>query len=173
MEEFEQIKEEDIFRYVHGKETLPLDKLKIIENNWKIFIKDIEICKKLTETKNIEFLKIADAQNFIIEKTKIITLYPQFQKKNDTVFILAAASSIVENKITAQTFLDNDSKYLLKILSSNEKSKILLFTDESQVLHNFKLKLYSTSNVFFCENENFSIPPEELNKIEKIELEIL
>ncbi len=155
------ITEKDIFDFVFYPLELNPAKKKFISDNLEKFAQQIEILKKLeNNSTEVDEKLIASfefkSKNFG-KRQKSKTLLKQdsggYPKKNE-VWKFAAASMKLNKKIITETFMDVDSKYLLKLLVSNKLTKMFLFANDNSQLKNMKVTLYPSGESYLMQDNS-------------------
>ncbi len=167
-----KITEEDIFKYVFYLESLDAEKKSFINDNYSKYVQEIEFCREMKSEEEIELPQIIIDKllSRICENSKIITLYPQIEKKNEQKMFLAAASNTEEYQISSLTLIDKNSDYLIKILNYNQHSEIFVFSNDFSPINKFNLTILPQSLKLSNEDSAKLITTEKLANIEKIEL---
>ena len=169
-----KITERDIFNFVFYNDLLSTEKREYIEESGN-FSKGIRFYQSLKEAIN-QNLSV-EIKNFISEKIPAYNpikfkLYPikdvKSKKKNSNL-TLAADSPETNTKMEASTFIDEEKRYLAKLLVSDKSSKIYVFSTNDEQLENYKLIIHPSNKIF--EQINNSQPlivdsPIEVSSIE-------
>lgn len=172
-----KISERDIFNFVFFPAILSIEKRKYLESigiyNDEIRFYE-ELKKDLSDELSAEIKsKIAQRiPNYRFEK--IFFLYPTYEnnsKRKTDKSILAAASPINQTSITASSFVDEKNQFLIRILKSENKSKIYVFSTVDEVIKNFKIIIKPSGQVFEQQDNTHPICFDKQIEIENIELQ--
>lgn len=168
-----KILEKDLFNFIFHPEILD-EKKHFYLKNGNNFIKEIEFLRNIKRYYKEKISKeiinkikesIAKKNNFkIIKLSKIINY--NAPKSNDLV--LAADSPKLNKKQSIETFEDEDSKYLIKIICSPTSNKIYLFNKDDEEMHNVKLYLEPSGESYIMESSRKPLilsPKQEITNI--------
>lgn len=171
------IDERDIFNFVFFNYLLSEEKIRYIESNEeKIdginFYRSLK--KSITEPLSKE-KKVKIAAKIPAYKTlKIIKLYPvkdEIERKPSEVPILAAASPEQAPVVSAQSFIDEDKTFLIRLLRIDNKTKIFTFPITHIDIKNFNIILHPEERIYSIHNGE-PIVIEGTLKVESINVEI-
>lgn len=168
-----EILERDIFDFIFYPEILEKSKHIFIKNSGN-FKKEIDFLRNIKshyqgKISDEIIKKIRDSitkQNYfkIIKLNKIINC--NSPKSNDLV--LAADSPKLNKKQSIETFEDEDSNYLIKIICSTTSNKIYLFNKDNIEMHNVKLYLEPSGESYIMESSKKPLilsPKQEISNI--------
>lgn len=162
-----KIREKDIFKFVFYPLELSSTKKEFISNNYDKFATQIKAFENVRDNSvNVDEKLFEEFQS----KSKNFGKEPRRKflekrvsnnqlKKNDT-WKFAADSMTLNKKIITETFMDSDSKYLLKLLVSNELTKLFLFSHDNSQLKNMKVTLYPSGDSYIMKDNS---KPLEIN----------
>ena len=106
--------------------------------------------------------------------SNIISLHPLkapvIQKRNQSR--LAADSIDLSPKMTTKTFVDNEKEYLIKVLSSEETTKIFVFSTNDEVVKDFDILIEPQNLKYHCEDNSEPLQIDQLVDPEKIQLQL-
>ncbi|MCH7771075.1 MAG: hypothetical protein IIA49_08680, partial [Bacteroidetes bacterium] len=152
------IDERDIFNFVFFNDLLSEEKIRYIENNEeKIeginFYRNLK--KSITEPLSKEIKEKIAAKIPVYKTSKIIKLYPvkdELEKKLSEVPILAAASPEQQPAVSAQSFIDEDKTFLIRLLRMDNKTKIFTFPITHTDIKDFNIILYPEERTYSIHN---------------------
>lgn len=172
------IDERDIFNYVFFRNLLDEEMLKYLEKNEHNF-EQIEFYMKMKQEirgpvdQEIKEKLAAKSEDYKI--LKIISLYPvddKIEKRLSDVPILAAASATEESKVSAQTFIDDGKKFLIRVLIIDNITKIFTFPITHTDIKDFNITLHPEERTYSIHNRE-PIEIEGTPRVESISLELL
>ncbi|MCX6152347.1 MAG: hypothetical protein NTX22_17610 [Ignavibacteriales bacterium] len=170
-----QISEKDIFDYVYYRETLPVNKLKYIDENYSLYTKEIEYYKSFHNSIDTE-IKDGLSNKFFAEisesKPKTITLYPKQIElaQGEDQYHLAADSVNLIAKTGSQSFTNSESTILVKLLTKDNKTQIYVFSTTNKLIKNIKLTFSPPGKTFSMENNKTFIEVPEALTVEGIQM---
>ncbi len=170
------ITEEDIFKYVFFPGEIPKVKKEFIKDNEKLFAEQIDFCRSLLDTAGDEEIKdqIKKAADKILEKVKIIELYPvpnkKINKKNDLT-LAAATTDIAYKQSESITYSDENSKYLVRVINNRDKYTLYFFSKEDDPGQKLKITLVPSLDTFHIRNSPQNIEIDKEQSIQKILIE--
>lgn len=152
------IDEQDIFNFVFFNDLLSEEKIMYIENNEdKIeginFYKNLK--KSITEPLRDEIKEKISAKIPAYKTSIIIKLYPvedEIEKKPSEVPILAAASAEQQPAVSAQSFIDEDKTFLIRLLRMDNKTKIFTFPITHTDIKDFNIILHPQERTYSIHN---------------------
>jgi hypothetical protein len=169
------IDEQDIFNFVFYSESLSADKKRIIESDNTVN-EALDFYKQLKINLNRE--QSASLKELIAKKISAYTLAneiilyplktPLIQKRNQSR--LAAGSIDLAPKMTTKTFVDSEKEYLIKVLSSEEVTKIFVFSTNDEVVKDFDIIIEPQKLKYHCEDNSEPLQIAQLIEAEKIQL---
>jgi len=174
-----KITEKDIYNFVNYKVELAVDKLKFIEQNLSKYqeqidlIRDIEESKKrsLSENAIVKFNEEVRQQNSA--NIYILSKVNESYTRTDEVLNLAADSFELKKHNIADTFIDEKNKLLLKVINSEEESKIFLFNEENEEIKNFDIIIKKpVEQTYHCETNREPLIVERFEDVESVEVRL-
>ncbi|MFO7523880.1 MAG: hypothetical protein R6W68_00360 [Ignavibacteriaceae bacterium] len=94
-------------------------------------------------------------------------------KRKREFTILAAASEDEKPSVTAKSFLDEKNQYLIRIVKTNDKTKIYSFSANEQEIKNFKLTVLPSGKEFLMNDNSAPLEIDEDLMIEEVQLELI
>ncbi len=150
-----KIEERDIFNYVFAPGELRQEIFEYISNNRAQFAEEINLLNDVKNLQEIDDPKLTELAKLklkeISSRINIIKLHKQKIKKDynrNRVVTLAADSMELKKKIITETFMDTDSRYLLKLLVTDKLTKLFLFANDNTPIENLKLTLYPSGKSY-------------------------
>lgn len=160
-----KIGEEDILRYVLKKDSLREDKIRFLDENNSLFKEEVEFCAEIQECLNNAGLISGIAGQ---SDSLPVSLFPQCRKPEGEVKLrLAAASELKEAPRNSASFIDPDSKYLVRIVKNESSSFLYLFSNET-VNREIKLRFFPSEKEYRITDISKPIEVANEEKIEKI-----
>ena len=169
------ILEKDIYKFIFYPHELSSDKFKYISNNLEKYADQIELLSKL---KNNLKSPISDKQLEEIEKLIIeneqneVILHKVDYDLSKGVVKLAAESPSLESEVTANTFLDVNNEFLLKINTTEKRSKIYFFSKNNTKFSKINLTINPSNKKFSFSNEDLPLETEPLRNIETVSVSV-
>ncbi|MBI9070079.1 MAG: hypothetical protein JEY94_00680 [Melioribacteraceae bacterium] len=171
------VSERDIFDYVFYPNCLNESLSVYIGNNEDIFSSEIESYKtsKLYSKNKVEFEDkivnklMGNSMSRIIDFLKLETK----QRQGAKVFLLDSSTPRLEKSIVTETFVDEDSQYLVKVVIANNFTKIYVFNKNNTLLENFKLTIFPENKSYRFENNQNPLVLEGERSVEDVKLEII
>lgn len=168
------IDEQDLFNYVFFPDTLEKEITLLIESD-STWADIIEFYKHLkADSKNMpdDSLKRKLASKIpAYSLSNIIQLYALKEtarpKQNGR---LAAASTELKPGISTKTFIDGDKEFLIKVLSSDNKTKVFVFSTKEEVVKDFDLIIEPKELEYHMEDNSQPLEIKGPIEIDKIEL---
>ena len=166
-----EILEHDIFNYIFYPNILDKEKYSYL-GNCELFKEEFELLKKIENFYN-EIIPddiIERIKSLIATNNKIVRL----EKKKDNTpsksnrLVLAADGPKIDKHQAIETFEDENSKYLIKVISNDYSNKVFLFTRENQEMHNVKLNFEPSGQSYIMVSSNKPIiisPKQEITNI--------
>lgn len=169
-----KITEEDIYKFVFSPKTLEKDKFDYLTENRDRFKNEIALC---TDLKESALEKDADSlTNSIIERIsshKRTLLLPQLSKSNEENGVkLAAASVTMTKRPDSMSFIDEEAKYVIRIVKTETDRLLYLFTNDNSV-KGYKIQLYPSEAVYQMADVSQPIEISEEDTISEILIEDL
>lgn len=150
-----KIKERDIFNFVFAPDELREEIFEYISNNREQFAEEINLLNDVKNLREIEDPKLTEFAKLRLKeisgRNNIIKLHKQNFKRDynrNRVVTLAADSMELKKKIITETFMDIDSRYLLKLLVTDKLTKLFLFANDNTPLQNLKLTLHPSGKSY-------------------------
>lgn len=173
------ITEQDIFNLIFYPHLLDDEKKFIIESSpkYNYMINFYRLIKTGSEKQLSEKAKhdmslrisIYDHGRFFRLK-KVEELKP---KRKSEFPILAAASADEKPQIVAKSFLDDNNKYLIRVIKTKDITKIYSFSSDEQEISNFKLIIMPSGKEFLMENNSVPLELKEDLEFKEIHLELV
>lgn len=169
------IEEQDLFNFVFYPERISSDKKNIIEcdntlNEALDFYKQLKINSNRERSDSLK--KMIAKKIPAYTSANVISLYPLkapvIQKRNQNR--LAAGSIDLSPKMTTKTFVDNEKEYLIKVLSSEEKTKIFVFSTNDEVVNNFDIMIEPQNLKYHLDDNSEPLQLDQVIEVEKIQL---
>ncbi len=130
----------------------------------------VNINEPITETvrkKLSEKINLYKVQKFF--RLKVVE-EPNSRKTNE--FLVLAAASVPEKpKITTQTFIDEQNHFLVRVIKTQDNTRIFAFSTDDKELKNIKLKVLPSGKEFFMPDNSFPFEIKENLLIEEIQIE--
>lgn len=171
-----EIKEEDIFKYVLFPDTLASDKKEIISANANLFSEQINFCKAFlgisTSSNDIDLGK--NAADRILSKIKVIELLPvesKFISKENSPLLAAATIEFADKKSESITYIDEESKYLIRLLNNDNKNTLFFFSKSEKEVRKFKLTLLPSNKSYHISSPTQMIEIDYTQTVERILIE--
>ncbi len=170
------ITEKDIFLYVLFPDELDSDKKKYIQENENLFSDRIEYFKFITEIFNDENIDTESkkAADIILARFKVVELLPVINNnlnKNNTVNLAAATNNVAEKLSESITYLDEDSKYLVKVIRNKNQNKLYFFSKNENREQKLRITLIPSMDIFHITNYSLKIDINPQLSIQKILIE--
>ena len=167
-----KITEEDIYRFVFSPESLSKDKFDYLTINRERFKNEIALCSELKNGSTSEEVRfMTDAIYQKINSSTIIKLFPQITKPIEENGVkLAAASILKEKKPNSISFIDSESKYLVRIVKTDSQYLLYLFTEEDAIT-SFRIRFNPSESVYQINDISQPIEIIEEMHIEDITIE--
>jgi hypothetical protein len=169
------IDEQDIFNFVFYPANLSADKKRIIVSDNKLkealdFYKQLKINSNRGQSDTLKELMAKKIPAYTL--ANVISLYPLkaavIHKKNQSR--LAAGSIDLAPKMTTKTFVDNEKEYLIKVLYSEEVTKIFVFSTNDELVKDFDILIEPQNLKYHCEDNSEPLQIAQLIDPEKIQL---
>jgi len=168
MKSFFDISEQDIFNFVFYPDQLSIEKKEYLNCHIDEFKEQIDFCMALKQTTvQPEKGKEISKHDFVIVELlpiKLITL------NNNNYLTLAAASAELSKKIETKTFMDSNSQFLVRIVSTEDEKKLYVFSKE-KCLEDVKITLFPSEKCYRINPVESSIVIDKTEEIEKISIE--
>lgn len=169
------ITERDIFNFVFDRSALQPETIDFLEST-KSFKEEIAFYESLKKTLNESLsgnLKKKIADRIPTYKfTEVIEFFPTRVKngRKNNVVRYAADSLRTLPRITADTFFDSHSEYMIRVLIEAQTTKLFVFSISGKELKNFKVVLYPSGSEINCVDNLSPLEIASANQIEKINL---
>lgn len=170
------VSERDIFDYIYYPEHLDPKLVSYIKKNVSLLKNELD---HYNQTRNSsvepapfenEILKelIGDNGFFIIKLKKIESKH----KRGISTISNNSNQQNINQNILTETFVDEDSQYLVKVVRVNEHTSINVFNKNNSLLKNFILTLYPQGNSFNCKDNQSPLIINDKRTIDEVKLEI-
>ncbi len=169
------ITEKDIFYFVFDSNKLKAETKSYIEENIHEFEDEIKLCENLQSTLQEPVSediigKIKDKISRKLE-TKNIELYKlpvSVITRHEHLTLAADSSEVPQNDVSVDTFVDDESFYMVKVINTKEKKKLLFFEKGHSFMEDFSVRILPSNLTFehLSNDEPLELEPSE--KIEKI-----
>ncbi len=171
-----EVTERDLFNYIYYPDTLSEEIFNFIKQNQVKFKKELDLLSatKKSQNENVpeEILEKIHLKINAIENRKIVKLFKEKSavEKGEDYLVLAAESPTLERIIQTETFKDEDSHYLIKVISDKEFNKIFIFSQDNSELKDFTITLEPSGDSYNVETSSkpFIVRPRQ--NIERISL---
>jgi len=171
------ISESDLFKFVFHIDDLQIEKRTFIEDNIGKFSSEIDFLRRNKKYQSNTFDEnvLKEAVNKILSKNtspKIFYLAPKERSvtlESDS-HKLAANSYKLQKSNIIDTYVDAESKYLVKIIHGDENSKIFLYDKENKDLENYTIELLPVGKTFTCKNNKSPLVIDKDIKVEEVKL---
>ena len=172
------INEQDIFKYVFSPHSLSEEKTEYLHGNKKYENRILyyESVKDAIDSEtSINFKKKIAAKVPEYTFANVFTLHPvKYEEKNERPgsVIFAAKTMEEQAKLKTYTFTDDDRKFLIRIISIGDSTKLYLFSLSGDTIKDITIKIFPGEEEYIM-NDNDS--PLEIDKridTESIELKI-
>ncbi len=171
-----EIKEEDIFKYVLFPDKLSSDKKELIHSNENLFSEQINFCKAFLGISAfiIDNDLSKNAVDRILSKIKIIELLPVESKtisKENSPLLAAATVEFANKKSESITYVDEESKYLIRLLNDDNKNTLFFFSKSENTIHKYKLTLLPSNESYHISSPTQMIEMDSAQIVQKILIE--
>ncbi len=171
------IDERDIFNFVFFNDLLSDEKIRYIENNEENieginFYRNLK--KSITEPLSEEIKEKIASKIPAYKRPSVIKLFPVndiIEKKPSEVPILAAASAEQQPAVSAQSFIDEDKTFLIRLLRIDNRTKIFTFPIIHTDIKDFNIILHPEERTYSIHNGE-PIEIEGTPEVESINIEI-
>ena len=172
-----KIEERDIFNYVFYPDAVAQEQTDFIKDK-KEYKSIIELYNDIRN--NLEKGITSEQKKILVSKIsaykyqRIITLYPvkdEIKKKPSDVTILAAASPEKEPQVKAQTFIDEEKGFVVRLVRMGEKAKIYLFPVKNEGKKKICLTLHPLNQKHHITDINTPLELAKLVPVESISLD--
>ncbi|MFH0736656.1 MAG: hypothetical protein V1773_00905 [bacterium] len=171
------ISESDLFKFVFHIDDLNIDKRQFIEDNFEKFSSKIEFLRRNKLFQNSPFLEdeLDDAVGKILNKETSPRIF-YLAKKEGSITVeseslkLAANSYKLHKNNVLDTYIDSKSNYIIKIIHSEDNSKIFLFDKENNVLENYTIELLPAGITFTCKDNKSPLVIDKDLIVEEVKL---
>lgn len=171
MQKHINITEEDIFNFIFSPDKISVEKFNYLTVNQERFQHEISLCRELLNSDNTDFKSLTDKILAQINTPNLIELYQQKPRSIEENGIkLAAASVLTESPRNTFSFVDSESKYLIRIVKTDLQNLLYLFTDNKKK-DKYKVKLYPSEAEYNISNTSQPIEILEEKIIDKISIE--
>jgi hypothetical protein len=87
--------------------------------------------------------------------------------------VLAAASENEKPAVAAKSFLDENNKYLIRVIKTKDITKIYSFSSDEQEIQNFKIKILPSGKEFLMKDNSAPLEITEDIEYEEVHLELV
>ena len=170
MQNYLRISEQDIFYYVFYPDQLITDKKEFLDAHREEFKEQIEFCNALKEFK---FNSENTGETISFNQQKV-ELRPINFKATDpfNILTLAAASSELSKKIETKTFTDENSQYLVRLVSTEDEKRLYVFS-KTKSFKSAKLTMLPSNKSYTVDSPDSSILIDTIENVEKISIEAI
>lgn len=171
------ITEKDLFDYIFYPAKLSREKFKEIYSKRALFESQIKMMRVESRKMDEGISKEEEDSIFNEIIRKAIPTNITLKKINGTAFgkndiRLTAETKKLTEKLESNTFADTHSQYLVKVIASNEYTKIYVFDADNTTLEKFKINLNGGEFIFDCEAKDNPIIINGRHRITSIELSV-
>jgi hypothetical protein len=171
-----KITERDIFKFVTIPEELETEKVNYIKDNYENFKQIIEDYKHIENQESFDEEYPHKLSKKIVtriqsddetDQREIICLPAGNEPKRDSKVKVAAHSQIAKRELRTETFIDEHSELLIKVVTSEKESKIYILPSNNETFKDFTILLLPSNKRIECKNslEPISIEPLEISEI--------
>jgi len=170
------ISEEDIFNYVFLPESLDDEKRNYLDANREKFTEQINFCRamnnKLSEEEEIS-LSERVKKKFPLRSAVVYELYPSRVTITDEQGCtkMAAASGKPDKEIEVESFTNDNSNYLVRLLRKGRNYKMNLFVKGNKSISKVKIEILPSGQILHSNDIKIPIEFESDKEIEKIRIE--
>lgn len=172
-----KITEKELFDFVFNPELLSESKKNFLTQSgpFKDELKFLGELKLSFTNKNRDELFDKFLQKLASEISyKVNELYPKEIKVNkNIVYRLSAASLDLNKKTETITFIDKDSRFLVKLLRREGKSSLYVFDVNHNLNRKVRITIYPTMETYLMENLHFPLEFNDLSEVDMIHLEVI
>ncbi len=168
----ENISEKDLYNFVFYPGELTDEKTKFISENKDKFADELDLLYELKKHVNDEvsdstMTRIWDKIKEAESKRKII-LEKLEHKKDQKYLTLAAESEQTSAEITSESFIDPGKRFLVKLIKSDDETKIFVFDTKESETDNIQLEIIPSGELYDIDLSNQPLVVPALSKTEKI-----
>ena len=169
-----KILEREIFNFIFFPEILDKE-IFLFLSNTDLFENEISLLKNIKEKYNQnlapELIEKIKSKISELSGKEIIRLKKKITSNNSSnQLVLAADSQLKKINHKIETFEDENSSYLIKVLYEEAATKIFLFTRDNQECSNLKINLEPSGNNYTFDNSNDPIIISDKQKITGISI---
>lgn len=171
-----QITEQDLFTFVFYPQELGKDKFEYISKNIDLFDAEIQFLNEIMKNKSMEiepelFDRLLSKINSINKSTIIHLLKTKnLEDIHQEKFVLAAASPTLKKTFQSDTFVDEGSKFMVKMLSNEKFNKIFVLERNNNELKNIKLTVFPSGESYSLKTNREPLIIEPRQRIDDISL---
>jgi hypothetical protein len=170
------ISEKDLYDYVMHPENLSLDKTMHILNNIDGYIDKIVYLEAFKDNLNMKVSsgQINKTHNKINEMNKTVkVLLRPLKRENNSEYLKFAAESARESvSAVVLTFQDENKEYLIKLNTTEKRSKLFLFGSNLDENANYSLSVNPSGEKFHINLDNQPLITDPIHNIESFELSL-
>ena len=168
----EIISEKDLYMFVFYPDRLPGVKIDYINLNITKYEEELKLLNEIKasldepHSQNIyskideKIIEYSDPSEIILEKIKV---------NDDSEYnIMYADSPSSLSYVKSETFKDEKNKYLGKVLSSNENTRVFIFKKDKKKFLEFRITLYPSKETYYTNSQDMPlvlIPSQTINRI--------
>ena len=171
-----QITEQDLFIYVFYPQELESDKFEYISKNNDLFNSEIQFLNDIMRNKSMEiepglFDRLINKINSINKSTIIhLSKTKNLEDIHQEQIVLAAASQKLKKTFQSDTFVDDGSKFMVKMLSNEKFNKIFVLERNNNELRNVKLTVFPSGESYSLKTNREPLIIEPRQSIDDISL---
>jgi hypothetical protein len=173
------ITEQDIFNFIFFQHLIDIEKKFIIENSpdYKYLLDFYRNLKADSEkaisdqVKHDLSIKINIYNHVRFFRLKKVDESKPPRKRE--FLVLAAASENEKPAVLAKSFLDENNKYLIRVIKTKDITKIYSFSSDEQEIQNFKIKILPSGKEFLMKDNSAPLELNEDLEFEEVHLELV
>lgn len=173
------ITEQDIFNLIFFPHLIDAEKKFIIEGSPKYkylldFYRNIktDIEKPISEKEKHDLSLKINIYNHVrfFHLKKIEDSKPRRKRE---FAVLAAASADEKPEVIAKSFLDENNKFLIRVIKTKDITKIYSFSSDEQSIQNFKIKILPSGKEFLMKDNSAPLEIKDDLEFEEVHLELV
>jgi hypothetical protein len=168
MKSFFDISEQDIFNFVFYPDQLSIEKKEYLNRHIDEFKEQIDFCMALKQT-TVQYAKGKETSKHDFTIVELMPIQP-ITPNNNNYLTLAAASAELSKKIETKTFMDANSRFLVRLVCTENEKKLYVFSKE-KCLEDIKITLFPSEKCYKINPVESSIVIDKTEEIEKISIE--
>ena len=172
------INEQDIFKYVFSPQSLSEEKIKSLRGSKKYEKRILyyESVKNAIDSETpVDLKKKIAAKIPKYTLANVFTLHPvkyEENKERNGPVIFAAKTKEEQAKLKTYTFTDDDRKFLIRIISVEDSTKLYLFSISGDTIKDITLKILPGGEEFFMNNNSTPLMIDKIIEVGYIELSV-